>query len=349
MKVQFKKFAKRLILGSILLLLSVLGINLIVDPYSMTSYNLLGIPNKYARDDRAEKVAKLYKDPKYDNMLFGSSRVYVTNPYMVDKYLGGKTYNCGVGTALIEDQLGFLLFLQRIHKLPKNAIFGLDFYSFNPTVPTNKYFLKNNDLNFLQKKAGSSIYFEKFFSIDALRASYKTLYNFLYKHVDYKRFAPRGEATGVGGIMEYYPKNLEIKKFPRELILQDKHKIQTLHYTSVSRERLGYVRKIKEVCQENNINCIFFTTPLNGQMLDEFLSNPQQAKSMQEFKRELAKITPYYDFLTHNEIVDNSFYFIDTMHFIPQAGNLLYARIFGDENVTLPENFGVFVSQNLEE
>ena len=345
MKTQFRKFAKRMIFGSLSLLLLVLGINLVVDPYSMTSYNLLGIPNKYARDDRAEKVAKLYKDPKYDNMLFGSSRVYVTNPYMVDKYLGGRTYNCGVGTALIEDQLGFLLFLENIGKLPKNALFGLDFYSFNPTVPTNKYFLKNDNLNFMNKQASSNIYFEKFFSIDALRASYKTLYNFWYKHVDYKRFASRGEATGVGGVMEYYPKDVKEKKFPEELVLQDKHKIQTLHYTRVSKKRIEYVAQIRDICQRHNMNCIFFITPLNGQMLDEFLKDPQQAKSMQEFKQELAKITPYYDFLTHNEITDNSFYFIDTMHFIPQAGNLLYARIFRDKNVTLAKNFGVFVSQ----
>jgi hypothetical protein len=310
----------------------------------MTKYNLLNIPNKFARDDRQEKVTKLYNDKKYDNIIFGSSRVYVTNPLVVSRYLNGSTYNCGVGTALIEDQLGFLLFLKKIDKLPKNAIFGLDFYSFNSNVETNKYFIKNSELNFMKKDSPASIYFEKFLSIDALRASFKTLYNFMLKSKEVPRFDKYGAAYGVSKNFDYELKDFKETKFDPVFIANDKHKIKTVNYMNISKERLGYVQKIVDICKEENINCIFFTTPLNGQMLKEFTSDKVQKNTLLKFKNEIAKITPYYDFLYHNKIIDNSAYFIDTMHFRPEAGNLLFARLFNDKNISLPENFGMYIN-----
>ena len=310
----------------------------------MTSYNILKIPNKFARDDRSEKVARLYSDSRYDTILFGSSRVYVTNPRTVSIYLGGRTYNAGVGKALIEDQLGFMLFLQRIGKLPKNALFGLDFYSFNQNVQTDKYFLKNADLNFMNKKLSINTYFEKFFSIDATRASYKTLYNFLVKSIDRPRFDSNGAARGISTVFDTSITNKYSTKFSPLLIAQDKHKIQNLRYTHISQQRLNYLKKIVSICRENNMKCIFFTTPLNGQMLDEFTKNRQQQQTLLKFKKEVASITPFYDFLYHNQIIDNRNYFLDTMHFLPQAGNLLYAKIFHDKNITIPKKFGVYTT-----
>jgi len=345
---RLKKFVKLYIAIPFSLLFLTLLINIIIDPYSMTSYNLLKIPNKFARDDRGEKVTKLYNSPRYDNMIFGSSRVYVTNPLMISKYLGGKTYNCGVGTALIEDQLGFLLFLQKIGKLPKNAIFGLDFYSFNPNVETNKYFIKNSELNFMKKDSSVSIYFEKFLSIDALRASFKTFYNFIVNSKDIPRFDDNGGAYGVSKNFSYQLKDFKKTTFNPLFIANDKHKIKTVNYKDISQDRLGYVKKIVDICKKEDMNCTFFTTPLNGQMLAEFTSDKVQKKTLEKFKKELAKITPYYDFLYHNKIIDNSSYFVDTMHFRPEAGNLLFARLFHDKNISLPENFGVYISKDLK-
>lgn len=135
-----QRWVKLYILIPIVLISFIFSFNFVIDPYSMTSYNVLKIPNKFARDDRKEKVAKLYKEPAYDNMLFGSSHVYSMNPLVIQKYLGGRSYNAGVGTARIEDHLGFLLYLKRINKLPKNIIIGLDFHSFNQNVETTVTF-----------------------------------------------------------------------------------------------------------------------------------------------------------------------------------------------------------------
>ncbi|MCJ7764375.1 MAG: hypothetical protein MUP09_00325 [Thiovulaceae bacterium] len=327
----------------IVLIVLIFSFNFIIDPYSMTDYNLLKIPNKYARDDRKEKVAKLYSEPAYTNILFGSSHVYTINPLTMEKYVGGRSYNAGVGTARIEDQLGFLLFLKRIGKLPKNIVFGLDFYSFNPNVETNKYFLVNDELNFLQKHAESDLYFSKFLSVDALRASYKTLKNFLSSSTDKPRFDTYGTTWDASKVFSYFPQEIPDKRFDEKEVDKGYKDVKTIKYESISQERLKYIQEITALCRDNNINYTFFITPLNGQLLSKIQDDQTLSLTLKQFKTELSKITDYYDFLTHNSINDNSFYFADTMHTLPFTGNIILARLFKDTNVSLPENFGVYV------
>ena len=246
----YKKFTKRFIILILALLLSVLSFNLIIDPYSMTSYNLLKIPNKFARDDRKEKVAKLYTDLHYDNMLFGSSHVYSMNPLVLTKYLGGNSYNAGVGTARIEDHLGFLYYLERINKLPKSIFIGLDFYSFNINLETNRYFLANEDLNFLNHSIPTGTYFSKFFSIDATRASFKTIKNFLSNSKDRPRFGQYGGVYGCSKEFRYYPHDVKDLNFSKKKLEEGISSISTHSYKTVSPQRLQYVQNIVTLAQK---------------------------------------------------------------------------------------------------
>ena len=330
----------------LILITLIFSFNFIIDPYSMTSYNLLNIPNKFARDDRKEKVAKLYMEPAYANIIFGSSHVYTINPLTVEKYVGGRSYNAGVGTARIEDHLGFLLYLERIKKLPTNIIIGLDFYSFNINVETNKYFLVNNELNFMQKKADSNIYLSKFLSLDALRASYKTLRNFLKGSKDNPRFDTYGTSANASRVFTYYPQKIHQEIFEQKLLVEGYHGIKTVDYTIISKDRMQYLQKIISLCQKHNINYTFFITPLNGQLLSMIENDQVFSNTLHDFKTQLSSITSYFDFLTHNEINDNRFYFGDTTHTKPFTGNLILARIFHDTNITLPKAFGVFVNKS---
>jgi len=340
---RLRRWVRLYITVPIALIIFIFSFNFVIDPYSMTAYNLLDIPNKFARDDRKEKVAKLYTEPAYANMLFGSSHVYTINPLMVEKYVGGRSYNAGVGTARIEDHLGFLLFLKRIDKLPKNIILGLDFYSFNPNVETNKYFLVNDELNFLHKHAESDLYFSKFLSIDALRASYKTLHNFLNNSADKPRFDSYGTTWDASKVFSYFPKEIHEKQFDDKEVDKGYQDVKTIKYESISRERLKYIEQIILLCHENDVKYTFFITPLNGQLISRIDEDPTLSMTLEQFKVSLSEITDYYDFLTHNTINDNRLYFADTMHTWPFTGNLILARLYNDTNISLPENFGVYV------
>lgn len=340
----YRRWAHYFLLLPVLLITLLLSINLIVDPYSMTKYNILGIANKFARDDRVEKVARLSVSPAFDNMLFGSSRVYSMNPLVVGSHLGGQTYNAGVGTAEIEDHLGFLLFLERIDRLPRHVIIGLDLYTFNPEVETNKYFLYNKELNFLERSVPTQNYFEKFLSIDALRASIKTLNNHFIKALDRPRFDEHGALLGASKVFDYYPKHIDQDaRFPQAEILQEYRFVKTVDYPSISQERLGYLQDIVDLCKRNDITLHLFLTPLYGGLLTKIEEDASLYRRLQEFKREVARISPYYDFITHNPINDTKAYFSNPTHATTRTGNLILARILDDTKHAFPDEFGRFV------
>jgi hypothetical protein len=314
----------------------------------LTPYNILNIPNKFARDDRREKVSRLQTAPKFDNISFGSSRVYSINPNIYTKYLGGESYSAAVGTSRIEDVLGFLLLLERLDKLPKNIIIGLDFYSFNQNLETNKYFLKNDDLNFMHKSANYDMYFAKFLSIDAIRASYKTLKNFLRNSKEKPRFLSNGGVATTKGIMYYFPKSLDSTPFLQKDIDNDFKFIKTIHYTEISKDRLNYLQRIVDLAKKHNINTYFFITPLQGQLLSKVQEDKETNKALKMFKEEIAKITTYYDFLQHSSINDDTAYFANATHSSTSTGNIIMARIFNDKNITIPKKFGTLIKSYKE-
>jgi len=315
--------------------------NFVIDPYSMTKYNVLKIPNKFARDDRVEKVAKLKSSPAFDNIVLGSSRVYSSNPLMVSKYLSGSTYNAGVGTARVEDDLGFILLLQRLDKLPKNIIIGLDFYSFNKELETNKYFLKNKDLNFLNKRISNQNYLANFLSLDALRASYKTLSNFL-KHPEAKpRFDINGASHEASKVFSYAPLKQK-KKFSDKKLQEELQFIKTINYSNISDNRINYLKEIVNIAKKNNIKLYLYLTPLYGGLLSKIENDKKLYKQLTKLKNIISTIHPYYDFIEHNSITEDASYFANPTHFTTIGGNLIYAKLFSDNNISLPENFGKY-------
>ena len=345
---KIRKWIKLYITIPIVAIASIFTFNFIIDPYSLTAYNLLKIPNKFARDDRKEKVARLYKAEQFDNMIFGSSRTYSMNPNTVTKYLGGSTYNAGVGTARIEDALGFLLFLEKLNKLPKNVIIGLDFYSFNENVETNKYFLQNDELNFMNKSNSYDNYFGKFLSIDALRASFKTLKNFFKNSKDRPRFSLNGGLAGISNINNYYPVNRTSEPFNTAYVNKEFNFIKTIHYTKLSQNRLNYLKQIMNLSAKYNINTYIFLTPLHTQLIQKIKADSETNIALGLFKKEIVEITPYYDFISSNSINDDSAYFgFDLTHASSSTGNLIFARMFNDKNITLPNTFGKFIKKRL--
>ncbi|HHD72797.1 MAG TPA: hypothetical protein ENL02_02630, partial [Epsilonproteobacteria bacterium] len=338
-----KRWTVRFITIPPLLLGLIFAFNFIIDPYSVTPYNLLKIPNKFARDDRIEKVSHLSKSEKYDAIILGSSRVYSYNPLQAEQYLKTSVYNAGVGTALVEDHLGFLLYLERINKFPSLVILGIDFYSFNPEVPTNPYFLRNNDLNFMHKRTDSTEYLSKFLSTDALRASYKTVLNYLFHPGAKPRFNTYGSKAGTETLFGFPPLNRqEVLHFSKNKISKELRFIKTAEYPRIDALRLQYLQHIFELVKKHHADIILFVTPISSDLLHEINTDSVLKTRLEEFKTLLLSYGPYYDFTTDNRINDDAFYFSNPTHTTAIAGNLVLARILHQNDADLPKDFGVY-------
>ena len=64
---------------------------------------------------------------------------------------------------------------------------------------------------------------------------------------------------------------------------------------------------------------------------------------MADFYTRLAEVTDYWDF-SYSSVSVEPRYFYDESHFRECVGNMALARIFGDNSVYIPEDFGVYVT-----
>lgn len=322
-----KKWILKSIFGTFFIVVFIFGFNYIIDPYNMTKYNILNIKYKFARDDRTEKVNFFKTLDKFDNILIGSSRVYSINPQKVSELIGGTTYNFGVGTATVEDHLGILLYLKKMNKLPKNLIIGVDFYTFNPNTPPTSYFLRNEELNFLSYSNKDTIYWSKFLSFDAIRASFKTLKN----HIKNKNDKPRFNKFGWGSAYL----NNEKRDLKNELI-ETKKEIENnrmfmysdFKYKYIDKKRIVYYEKIRQICKENNIKLYIFGTPLNPILLNILKSHMETKNAFQEFQLYLGTFEHFTNFYNDKEFTDNVYNFQGATHTTANAGDIMLEKIF---------------------
>lgn len=305
----------------------IIGFNFIIDPYNVTAYNILNIQNKFVRDDRAEKITQIKTLGKVDNIMIGSSRVYTMNPDVVSSILGGTTYNFGVGSATIEDHLGIIKYLKREQKLPKNLIIGVDFYTFNPQIPPNKYFLTNKDLNFLSFENYEEDYISKLFSIDSLRASFKTLKN----HIKDKNKKSKFNHLGWWEVGALEKDSIKTKKEIEENI---ENFYSNLNYSSIDTKRVEYYEAIRQICKENDINIYIFTTPLHPSLLKVLKTNQNTKKALQELINYLSTFEYFVNLYENEEISNNVKNFKDTTHTTSLAGNLILKTVL--ENKSKP-------------
>lgn len=323
--IKAKEWIKKVFLFTAFFAIVIVTTNLIVDPYNMTRYNILHLKYKFARDDRTEKVNYFKSLPRFDNILIGSSRVYSINPRTVSKILGGTTYNFGVGTATVEDHLGILKYLIRQNKIPKNIILGVDFYTFNPDIPPNSYFLRNKELNFLSFKNYNENLFAKFFSFDAFRASIKTI-----KHNIKNDTKPRFDSLGWGGNYENYGKkdigliNNDAKKEIKDIRYRFYSNFQ---YTHIDIKRIAYYEELKNLAQKYHITLYVFPTPLHPYLLQELRSHPQTRNALNEFLSYLQTFPHFVNMYDNKELYSNLKNFHGATHTSSNAGDIIVKEL----------------------
>jgi len=321
-----KKWILKSLFSVLFIVVFIFGFNYVIDPYNMTQYNMLDIKYKFARDDRTEKVNFFKTLQKFDNILVGSSRVYSINPRKVSQMIGGTTYNFGVGTATVEDHLGILLYLQKNHKLPKTLIIGVDFYTFNPNTPPNSYFLSNEELNFLSYSNKDAVYWSKFLSFDATRASFKTLKN----HIKNKNDKPRFDKFGWGSTYLNNEKRIIQDELPEIKAEIERNRVlmySDFKYQHIDKKRIAYYEKIREICKENDIRLYIFGTPLHPILLKTFDSHRETKNALKEFKSYLATFENSTNFYDDEEFTNNMYNFQGATHTTANAGDIIIKKV----------------------
>jgi len=317
-----KRFILLFLFSPLLLLGAIFSLNLLVDPFNITSVNLLDIKYKYARDDRTEKIERVKKIPYIQNLILGSSRSQHLDPQYMSGLYGGYSYNFGVGGGTTAEALGLLLYLRSKKKLPKNILLVLDLSSFGGDG-YHPSFLKTPELNFLNKDVGSSNQLPKFLSIDAIRASFKTLKSHIKGRTPKSYFNENGLMVS----LKEENKNNKDKKI-KELAKKYYRLAYAEGKMEFSQTKIDYLKRIVGLCRQNNISLRVTLSPVYHYQFDLIQNNPEFIDKVNVFKTELVSITPYCDAMIDNKYTRDKNLFEDSVHYTQEYGDLYMQTLF---------------------
>ncbi len=324
-------------LGTLLFFLAALCLfNGLVDPFGLFgdpifhwySYNETNNP-------RAAKIAYLEEHhQEYDSYIIGPSSTSSFPKEALDRYFDGSFYNLFMyGTDLSDVEQTCLYILENYEV--KNLVVNVFIAS------GSRYGGANDDLNntLHEKVSGENplLFYGKYLTVDP-RYSLEKIKAFQTDSYLPQAFDVFCEASGaydktgrdaepIGAMEDYLEAYPVFADYPQEV-----RKMEHIE------EAVESVRKIQEKCREKGARLLVVSAPSYYESLFWY-----EKEEVAKFYLELAKVAPFWDFTASSLSLDPRFFYDET-HFRNAAGDMALARIFGDESVYVPEDFGVLVT-----
>lgn len=252
------------------------------------------------------KVEHILANPdRYNSIIFGSSRVGAILPSNIkDAKVYNMTYSEGIPR---EHLLNLKLFIQRGVKV-KKVLLGLDEFSYQ--VPFEKHqqqwITKAHPL--ATKSSWFTFYAFYFFRLPTQHDKRQFLKKFIHPEQTITMDIENQEA--------FYNKFLTLPKSFRH---DDPiYLAPTLYHGNTLNTTLQDIRDIVNLCKTQNIELIVFLNPIHHKTYMH-----TNKALLNHFRRELASITPYYDFSGPNAITTDNRNFVDTSHYTVDVGDCL--------------------------
>jgi len=320
----FILWIKRVFFSSFIFVLLLMLFNYIVDPFNVFNSSFLKYP--FQINERFVKIDYLSENhKKYNSYMFGSSRIGTTDTSAVEQYLpDSKFYNFTVSTASQYDNYQHLKYMVNHNFLIKNIYLQIDIKNFLlDNKPIAGDFLRQSHPIVVNEN--KYLYFLDYLTIlpiDNIKNKLKINY---INHSKTTKF----DINGTG--RWYVPwKDVMIEENQSKFIKNE----ESLNINRVIRkfkdkyinENVQNLKNFVQLCKENHINLIVFTTPHNYNMMDNFDLNDYYKVLIS-----ISKIVDFWDFSGYNEITCNNRNFYEKSHYLPKLGRKIAKTIFKKE------------------
>ncbi|OQX61329.1 MAG: hypothetical protein B5M56_09295 [Desulfococcus sp. 4484_241] len=295
---------------SVVLLVSVAAFNYFIDPYNLMGNNWTGV---YFWNERQLKGREILN---YDHqaVLIGSSKTGYVNPDDLECY---RFYNASM-RGMVPEEIYF--FLKKYLRNEKLVLVGFDFYMFNerefPLITIKDWDdVAYNPLEYL-------------LGISTLKMSKKTLKHWK-NHDPIFRMHENGQFDYPGSKGKPLPaRTRQEKKKYRDII----NGLVEHHYGDfvLSRQRMEYVRKLKELFENREIPYAVFINPLSSDVLAA-LRHVDAYPVFLKWRKDMRTIFPnIYDFSSGPYSDPKLFHSDDPYHYTNEAGKEFLNRIIRD-------------------
>ena len=305
--------------------------------YNIDTYNILTPKSKMYRNVPNQRVMItkhiLNVKNNYNALIFGSSRVGYINPFHIKSY---RVYNMTYAEGLPHEHLLLIKLLLHKGMRLKHLLIGLDDISYQISFKEHQQQLGSKSY-YLATGESKFIFYKDFF---LHKVTKKDINQFKYKYIT-NTFLPKEfcntlyyEIYDQKKVYMQKHKNTRTKKHINDPKFQD----PTRYDANYIKETLKDIQEIVDISKKYNIDTKFIIVPMHKKTYEY-----TNKKRFYKFRKELAKITSYYDFAQPNEINSNNIYWNETSHFTHEVGDMIINRIY-DNNISI-KNFGIYVQK----
>lgn len=334
-----KKWCIAAVFAVILAVGAIIAFNVKEDPFGVFgdewySYNETNNP-------RVAKIEYLKKNhDKYDSYIIGCSS---TSSYPVEdlnRYMGARFYNMimyGADMLDVEQTVYYLANNYEVKNIVLNVYIANGFnYDYEPNKITDS-------MHYLADGSSRTKFYAKYaflnpqYSYAKLEAKKKDRY--LAEPFDVfdeetgaydKR---KRDAEHISDMESYYEAYPIFANYPTGEYLLSKFS-----------ENGNSLMRIKEFCESKGIKLIVVNAPI---YYEYFKCIPDY--DIEHFYKTIAESVDFWDFSVSSVSLEPR-YFYDETHFRNSIGKMALARIFGDDSIYIPEDFGKYITKdNVEE
>ena len=334
--------SKRWLLGflatAVVLGAAVLGFNWLVDPFGVFSHKALEWPSyEMTMNPRTAKITYLKEHhEEYDSYILGCSSVSSFPTDALNTYFDAKFYNMiayGADMLDVEQQAFYLVENYEVKNLVVSVYID-NAMNYNEEADPLAYAMPpettgENPLAFYAKY----LFMDPRHSLDKLEAiaqdTYLTQTFDVFDASDGAYDKKVRDAEPIGNMDAYLESYPVFANYPA---LSNQTNEEAITGT------LESLTRIKQLCEDNGVQLTVVTAPV---YVDYLASFPWE--QVADFYTRLAEVTDYWDF-SYSSVSFEPRYFYDETHFRECVGDMALARMFGDESVYIPEDFGAYVT-----
>lgn len=338
-----KKWIKIFTISLLITAVFICSFNYIIDPFGVFGDNFLKwYSYDMVNNPRIAKIAYLDKyNENYDSYIIGGSKSSSISPALLNKYYGDANfYSMMMYGGDFYDYEKTMHYLIENYEV-KNIVIHMSMHEISHYNEPNLTI--NTELS--AKVTGDSLFqfYFKFLTLN-LKYSFKKLEGLLRRKIDsfeYSQIKPedgvynkiRRDAEDLGTLEEFL---LKYPEFKNELPKVTGDAIDN---------NVDALMRMKNYCEERNITFLLITAPTYYKEMDKY-----NIKDVITYWKKLASVTEFWDFTGYTSISYDARHFYDRMHYRNSIGEMMLARIFNNENLDIPEDFGHYTTkENVDE
>lgn len=321
--------------------------NIVIDSNGYFQFPKIARINANKYDIISEYATKLYyaRVANPEAIMLGTSRMLVFNPSDIEFYIKKKTYNLSLSGSNIYEQLSYFQYMVTNYDI-KYVILSLDFFAYNPDNKHNTGFDERRfDRGYLVNDIKDGL-----LGLQTVKSSIACL-----------RDNINGKCPDVNwelGFSTWCEKEQALSKIGNTLILRDMKNSMHVFSTDTaaynSKEfmnpdsissNLSLLRRIVDTCKERNISLKLYVSPIYNRQFD-LIYAMGLGNTYERWKYEIAQIADYYDFTGRNSVTSDKKFWWDTSHLRGIYGRYIFARVFGDNQTDVPDDFGIYMTKD---